>query len=181
MVLFMIMGNEVRLNIRFGKWLSKARSINQPPWSQAELAKQLERFGLKFYGSTIAKIELGERPVKLAELVAIAELFGVSVDSLLKLGVKPRRAQALTLNMAADVAIKISSALVDHLTDITERLDDLSVTGEDLPGRAELIDGYRQAYLLLINTDRALSRVSLVARENAGELVTPKGDGQDDQ
>jgi transcriptional regulator with XRE-family HTH domain len=172
------MGSEARLNLRFGKWLKDTRETKH--WSQAQLAKQLGRFELKWYGSTVAKIELGERPVKLAELVAVAELFGVSVDSLLRLGVKPRGDQVRTLMVAAETAIKISSALTDHMMDIDERLDDLKVSGADLPARAELADGYRQAWLQLLDTDRRLTRVSQIARENAGELLKPKGNGNDE-
>lgn len=52
--------------------------------TQAGLAEVVhERYDLPVYRSTIAKIESGERDVRIDELMAFADLFGVSVDTLL--------------------------------------------------------------------------------------------------
>lgn len=52
--------------------------------SQADLAKQVKSRGvLSVYPSTVAKIEAGERSVKIDEASAIADVFGMSVDALL--------------------------------------------------------------------------------------------------
>jgi transcriptional regulator with XRE-family HTH domain len=52
-------------------------------WSMAAMADILRGKGLKVYPTTIAKIEAGDRTVKVDELVAYAEVFEVSVDTLL--------------------------------------------------------------------------------------------------
>ena len=51
--------------------------------SLAQLAKLLQAKGIKrIYPTTIAKIEYGERPAKLDEAIALADVFGVSLDAL---------------------------------------------------------------------------------------------------
>lgn len=53
-------------------------------WSQAELAKLLRRKGLEsVYATTIAKIESGDRAVRINEAEALADLFELSIDALL--------------------------------------------------------------------------------------------------
>jgi transcriptional regulator with XRE-family HTH domain len=50
--------------------------------SLARLAERVQAKGIKVYATTIAKIEYGERPAKLDEVIAIADVFGVSIDGL---------------------------------------------------------------------------------------------------
>jgi transcriptional regulator with XRE-family HTH domain len=52
-------------------------------WSMAAMADILRGKGITAYPTTIAKIEAGDRAVQVDELVAFAEIFGVSVDTLL--------------------------------------------------------------------------------------------------
>ncbi len=52
-------------------------------WSQRELADQLQLTNLDLSKNAVQQIERGERFVTDIELKAIAELFGVSADSLL--------------------------------------------------------------------------------------------------
>ena len=53
-------------------------------WSQAEMAEMLKLKGVDHvYTSLLAKIENGQREVKLDEAVAIADLLGLSIDTLL--------------------------------------------------------------------------------------------------
>jgi hypothetical protein len=47
------------------------------------VAKMLSAAGLSVYPTTIAKIEAGERAARVDEVVAVADLFSVSVDTLL--------------------------------------------------------------------------------------------------
>jgi len=49
----------------------------------AAMADMLRAKGLTAYPTTIAKIEAGDRAVQIDELVAFAEIFEVSVDTLL--------------------------------------------------------------------------------------------------
>ncbi len=52
-------------------------------WTQTDLAKQLkENHGLPFHQATIARIEAGERPVRLDEAHIIAGVFGVDLAAM---------------------------------------------------------------------------------------------------
>jgi transcriptional regulator with XRE-family HTH domain len=66
----------------FGKTVRTQRE--QRGWSQAEMAKMLSDRGIHpMHPTTVAKIEAGDRSVRINEAVGIADLFEVSVDSLL--------------------------------------------------------------------------------------------------
>lgn len=53
-------------------------------WTQAHLAAAVNAdYGITMYPTTVAKIEAGERDVRIDELFAFAGLFNVSVDVLL--------------------------------------------------------------------------------------------------
>lgn len=50
-------------------------------WSQADIAKMLTAKGIdKMHHTTVAKIESGDREVKLDEAAAMADLFGLPLD-----------------------------------------------------------------------------------------------------
>lgn len=69
---------------RFSKRVKQERERRK--WSQADLATRLKFKGLKgIYPTTIAKIESGERAVRVDEAAALADLFEVSLDALLGL------------------------------------------------------------------------------------------------
>lgn len=70
------------------------------------MAKLLSDKGLAVYPTTIAKIEAGERAVKTDELVAIADLFGVSVDALLGRQVDQAKDKDFLLSALADVGMR---------------------------------------------------------------------------
>jgi len=52
-------------------------------WSQPEMAKRLSDKGIHTHPTAISKAEAGERAFRIEEVVAAAELFGLSVDALL--------------------------------------------------------------------------------------------------
>lgn len=67
---------------RFREELRTARV--RAGWSQAQLAEVCnERYGMGIHGSGIAKIEAGDRDVRIGELAAFADLFGASTDAML--------------------------------------------------------------------------------------------------
>lgn len=51
-------------------------------WSQADVAKRLEKRGIHLHPTTVAKIEAGERSVRIDEAKGIADIFELSLDSL---------------------------------------------------------------------------------------------------
>src|SRR6185295_9933260 len=67
---------------RFRRRVKKQR--DRRDWSQADVSKMLGDKGVKgIYPTTIAKIESGERAVRIDEAAALADLFDVSLDVLL--------------------------------------------------------------------------------------------------
>ena len=80
------MGSQKWTDKRFGERLKAKRDYRG--WSQADMAKMLSDKGIQpMHPSTVAKIEAGDRSVRINEAVGIADLFEVSLDSLL--GRKP--------------------------------------------------------------------------------------------
>ena len=52
-------------------------------WSQRELADRMTRSGMRMTQSQVAKTEGGDRPVRLDEAAAFAELFGLTIADLI--------------------------------------------------------------------------------------------------
>ena len=74
------MGSQKWSDRDFGKRVKAHRSDRG--WTQPQMAKMLSDNGIyPMHSTTIAKIEAGERSVRINEAVGIAELFGVSLDS----------------------------------------------------------------------------------------------------
>ncbi|MFC9518558.1 helix-turn-helix domain-containing protein [Nocardiaceae bacterium NPDC056970] len=56
----------------------------QRGWSQGEMARQMQRAGWgTFHQTTISRIEKGDRPVRVGEAGAIAEVLGASLGRLI--------------------------------------------------------------------------------------------------
>ena len=68
-----------------GERVKKARGNAQPPITQDELSKKLNKLGVSIDRAGIAKIETGVRGVLDFELVALAKSLGVKVTWLLGL------------------------------------------------------------------------------------------------
>src|SRR5690242_13035242 len=60
-------------------------------WTQAETARRMKPYGYSWAQSTVARIESGQRPLRLNEVVHVAALFGVSPIELLVPNVTPAR------------------------------------------------------------------------------------------
>ena len=75
------MGRKERVADYFSKRLRKEREHRG--WSQAYMAKLLSDKGIPAIATTIAKIEAGDRAVRIDEATGIADLFEVSLDLLL--------------------------------------------------------------------------------------------------
>ena len=88
----------------FGKRVRAERE--RRGWSQEKLAKRLTDKGVDTYASTVAKIESEKKPraVRLAEAAAIADLFDVSLDTLLGRQAMPGDDLAFALRALRDIA-----------------------------------------------------------------------------
>lgn len=74
------MSYEDELNKAIGKRLQTIRSLSD--LTQGQLANRLGAMGLPMAQQTIAKIENGTRPLKLAEAEAITTIIGQPIDAL---------------------------------------------------------------------------------------------------
>jgi len=136
-----IVGRETFLEARFRERVRQQRQ--QQKMSQADLANRLGDKGIKgIYPTTIAKIESGERSVRIDEAAALADLFDVSLDALLgrEPGVETTELefQLRTLRDTARqyyhqvyAATDVIRELLDDLPAIFEHSDMLQRVGRD--------------------------------------------------
>ncbi|MBS2939576.1 helix-turn-helix transcriptional regulator [Nocardioides sp. J2M5] len=106
--------------------------------TQADLARRLSARGVEMHQTTVAKLEAGRRPIRLNELVVLAQILGVSLESLLpKSGApspleaaraeareKARRVEVLTthLNSARAVAAATEQQLAQAEAEFSDAL-----------------------------------------------------------
>jgi len=100
-------------NETFIAWLRatrKARGL-----SQQNVADALKPLGISLAQSLIAKIERGERPLRLDEAVALASLFGSTVDAALGLTAGPDENALRVTQWAVDRSVLLVKirALID--------------------------------------------------------------------
>jgi transcriptional regulator with XRE-family HTH domain len=150
------MGRRERTEDYFRKRLRAERESRE--WSQAHMAELLSNIVGRTHATTIAKIEAGDRSVRIDEATAIADIFEVSLDSLLgrKAGVEndpiyPIRAlQEKAQRSVWDVGV-IYRAFRDRFLDLGE----LEFDGHD-----NLKSEGKRALLALDEAQRALWEVA---------------------
>jgi transcriptional regulator with XRE-family HTH domain len=118
------MGSQGRIGDQFRKRLKDQRKSRG--WSQEDLAKMLlDRRIEGVYPSTIAKVEAGDRAVRIDELTAIADVFGVSVDTLLGRKAKSRRDLRYLLDALTDAVFLSRTELHRTANTLQDRLEDI--------------------------------------------------------
>jgi transcriptional regulator with XRE-family HTH domain len=130
------MGLRERTESYFGKQVRAERE--RRGWTQEELAKRLTAKGIDTYASTVAKIESEKKPraVRLAEATAIADLFEVSLDSLLGRRVGLDDDIAYTLRLTEDTARRASDRIMATAMELRDRL--VEVEAFEFNGSARL-------------------------------------------
>jgi transcriptional regulator with XRE-family HTH domain len=134
------MGVSEQAETEFRKIFRRERDSRN--WSQAHVAKLLADKGLAVYPSTVAKIEAGERAVRIDEIAALADIFGVSVGALVGHSVQRTRAgdKALTLNALARLAqhtVGQAESLEATLRDRLADLDSFDLRKDERTAQAE--------------------------------------------
>jgi transcriptional regulator with XRE-family HTH domain len=95
-------------------------------WSQAEVARKLKAKDIdNVHISTVSKIEAGDREIKLDEALAIAEIYGLSLDVLL--GRKPQGQRNLRylLDALTDAVFLSRTELQRTAKTLHDRLEDI--------------------------------------------------------
>src|SRR6185312_5282971 len=150
------MGSEKWTDKRFGKRVKAKRDARG--WSQADMAKMLSDRGIHpMHPTTVAKIEAGDRSVRITEAVGIADLFEVSVDSLL--GRKPgaqRSEQTYLLRALRQSSDQVWAALET----IRELLEELPAEFDGADGPQTLSDTWSK---YLAPASEALTRLTIAS------------------
>lgn len=120
------MGRREGIDVYFRKKLRQERE--RRGWSQADVAKMLSDNGLPMYPTTVAKIEAGERGVRIDEAAGIADLLEVPLDWLVgrqasgqgtEIRYALRALQEKARAMVVDIAL-MGTALSDWKSDTSE-------------------------------------------------------------
>jgi transcriptional regulator with XRE-family HTH domain len=108
----------------FGRNVARLRE--ERDWSQAELARRLTALGFEMHQTTVAKLEAGKRPVRLAEMYALAQVFKLPPSvmfsppeetALLELLSKYEEQYIVneeTFASMDEIAVKLQRLLVEH-------------------------------------------------------------------
>lgn len=138
--------------------------------TQTEMARQLKDIGLPFHQQTIQRVESGERPVRLDEAFAIAELLGLPLHELV------RRDEQVVLEVArarmARNAVALREAIEDYergRARFGETMDLVLADGGDD------VEGLRAASLLAFTAERVLARWREQNPDFADEVFSERG------
>jgi transcriptional regulator with XRE-family HTH domain len=104
-------------------------------WSQTEMARQLTERGLKFHQTTVQRVEIGQRPLKLTEAMTIANVLGVKFEIMLR-----GDSVELAYNELADA---MNSGALDFLTREAETIE--RGVKRNVENTRELIGYYERA------------------------------------
>jgi transcriptional regulator with XRE-family HTH domain len=119
------MGKQSAAEARFRERVQQERKRRK--WSRTDLSKLLQSKGFEhIYPSTVAKIEYGERSVRIDEATAIADLFEVSIDTLLGRSVAPKNNEMYAFKALLETARQASwqvSSIEATLRDRAAELD----------------------------------------------------------
>ncbi|HSS23985.1 MAG TPA: helix-turn-helix domain-containing protein [Mycobacterium sp.] len=141
---------------QFGKRLKAEREHRG--WSQAEMAKMLSDNEIRVHPTTIAKIEAGDRSVRINEAFEIADLFGLSLDVLLGRATDLQSDLAYTLRGLLDTANQSAHQVWGISATLRERFTDVAAL--DFEGRETLQADGQRAFDALGEANTALTAVA---------------------
>jgi transcriptional regulator with XRE-family HTH domain len=127
-------------------------------WSQAHMAKLLSARGIEVHPTTIAKIEAGDRSARIDEVAAIADLFEVSLDTLLGRSTTPKTDRMYAFRALMDAAHQAKVEVSTTETTLRDRVTELAALG---PGglMKSTADRCERACDVLAEADKALEDV----------------------
>jgi transcriptional regulator with XRE-family HTH domain len=163
------MGVRERAETQFGRRMREERKRLR--WSQEDLAERMTAKGVHTYASTIAKIESERQPraPRLAEIVVIADLFGVSIDSLLGRQPGIENDLSFTLWTLLDSVRKALQQISTTAGTLHSRAAELNRFEFD--GRETLQDAVLQATASLAQAMQALAAVSFFDLPDSASTV----------
>jgi transcriptional regulator with XRE-family HTH domain len=181
------MGSHKWADRHFGQRVKVEREHRR--WSQADMAKKLSALGIHpMHPTTIAKIEAGDRSVRINEAVGIAELFEVSLDSLLGLKWWPQQSDVTyTLRVLRAAAQQVGhqlKAAADTFNDQLDRLDDIPVDIDADDGLRPILGESEAALADMKSLHRLLAEIArrcdqLMERED--ETMASEAESRDEK
>lgn len=160
---FPIMGRQGVIGDRFRAQLRHQRE--RLGWSQQQVADALaKQYKLDMYSTTIAKIEAGERSVRIDELYAFADLLNMSADVLLGRrgsGVDALAAASRLTSAAHRIATEVDG-LQRRLAAEYEDLRDSADRDQQIGSVQKLID---KSHTAIVDLRRAHAALMALAEE----------------
>ena len=106
-------------------------------WTRADLLRELDKIGYCMHATVLARIEKGDRIARVAEALAIAQLFGTTVEEMNSVGMSDKTWAIIQLNTGTRLSEIIEHWLEERQTlrrrieavegfGVTEEDDDLS-------------------------------------------------------
>ncbi len=123
---------------------------------------------IPMHWTTVAKIEKGERSVRIEEAAAIADLLGISVDALLGRRGRPRSDERYALESLKNTVYQSSSLVSSIEKSLRERMDEARPF--EFPERDMVMAACGRAADALANARDELSAVSF---PSDGSAITP--------
>jgi transcriptional regulator with XRE-family HTH domain len=165
---FSIMGRQSLVETRFRKRVRNERT--RRGWSQADLSKRLQDKGLQhLLPSTVAKIENGDRAVRIDEANALADLFALSLDELLGRNL-PERDLTSTLQAFLDTARSASVQLSAIEASLGAQSAELAAF--EFQGRDTMVAGCDRVRDVLTKASDVLLATTRVRSEDLHDAAT---------
>lgn len=123
------------------------------------MAELLTKQGFSMYGTTIAKIEAGDRAVSIDEATTVADLFEVSLDSLLGRSVNAEDDLAFVVRIIQTTARRHAEQ-VDPMVWMWSDRARKDVSAFDFGQREELLDLFGNAFASALFTVEALRAIA---------------------
>ena len=161
------MGRKERTEVYFRKRLKRERDSRG--WSQSEMAKLLSDNGIPMHPTTIAKIEAGDRTVRIDEATGIADLLGLGLDGLLgRKGMEDDQSHAMSVlaEEAQKIGIEVGD-MMDRLrlayADLEAQFDFAAFDEHMADRRAWSFDGmsleHQRAMMMWTGRDMAITHL----------------------
>lgn len=166
------MGKQGRVGDQFRERLRSERVRRD--WSQSDVAKMLSAKGVDgVYPTTIAKIEAGDRAVRIDELMAIAEIFEVSLDRLLGRRIGARQ-QDVTFVLQGFIDAARSASVQLSAIEASLRTKSAELAAFDFEARDTIIEGCDWVRSVLTQASEVLFATTVVKSEELQHATTKR-------
>ena len=103
-------------------------------WTRADLLRELDKIGYCMHATVLARIEKGDRIARVAEALAIAQLFGTTVEEMNSVGMSDKTWAIIQLN-------RTNSLFADTGTRLSEIIEHWLEERQTLRRRIEAVEG----------------------------------------